>query len=423
MSTVAAADVLGGADETLALDDVRSFISERLASADVDGRSVCILVPDGSRSCPLPLVLGAVTDALRGRASAVTVLVALGTHQPMPESALARHLGYPVGAAQDRYPGVRILQHEWDDPRTFVTVGELTVEELRAASGGRLPERPVAVTVNRAVVEADITLVLGPVFPHEVVGFSGGDKYLFPGVSGREMIDVSHWLGALISSAAIIGTRGITPVRALITRAARMVPSERLSFSLVVRSGSEDLHAIAFGTTETAWAAAADISAQTHVRYLDAPVARVLSLVPPRYDELWTAAKAMYKVEPIVADGGEVVVYAPGMRELSVTHGAHIRAVGFHCRDYFTAQWERFSGEPWGVLAHSTHLRGAGTYVDGVERGRIAVTLATGIDEDTTRAVGLGYRDPAGIDVDAWRAEPGTLVVENAGETLYRLRG
>ena len=415
------AAVLGGSGSILAPGDVTGFIAAQLADAPVDGRSVCILVPDASRSCPLPLVLTAVTQALRGRASAVTVLIALGTHQPLSEDALAHHLGYPPGQADVRYPGVRILQHEWDDAATFATVGELTVEDLKTASEGRLPDRSVTVRINRAVVEADITLVVGPVFPHEVVGFSGGDKYLFPGVSGREMIDVSHWLGALISSAAIIGTPGITPVRALITKAAELVPTERLSFSLVVRSGTHDLHAISFGTTESAWAAAAAISAQTHVRYLDKPVRRVLSLVPDRYDELWTAAKAMYKVEPIVADGGEVVIYAPAMNEISMTHGEHIRAVGYHCRDYFTAQWDTFARVPWGVLAHSTHLRGAGSYVDGVEDCRIAVTLATGIDAATTRAVGLTYRDPTGIDIDEWRADPDTLVVENAGETLYRL--
>ncbi|MDQ1727280.1 MAG: lactate racemase [Frankiaceae bacterium] len=422
MPTTTNAALLGGPGEVLHADGVRGFIAEQLEGTALDGRSVCILVPDGSRSCPLPLLLGAVTEALRGRASAVTVLIALGTHPPMPEAALARHLGYSPGAADAVYPGVRILQHEWADPATFATVGELSAADLHEASGGRLPPRAVPVRINRAVAEADVTLVLGPVFPHEVVGFSGGDKYLFPGVSGREMIDVSHWLGALISSSAIIGTRGITPVRAVITKAAQLVPTERLSFSVVVRSGSADLHAIAFGTTEAAWAAAADVSAETHVRYLDSPVRRVLSLVPDRYDELWTAAKAMYKVEPIVADGGEVVVYGPRMHELSVVHGDAIRRVGYHCREYFLGQWDRFAGEPWGVLAHSTHLRGIGTYADGVEHGRIEVTLATGIDEETTRAVGLSYRDPASIDIDEWRADPDTLVVENAGETLYRLR-
>ena len=101
--------------------------------------------------------------------------------------------------------------------------------------------------INRAVVEHDVTLIVGPVFPHEVVGFSGGNKYLFPGVSGRELIDLSHWLGALITSAEIIGTRGITPVRALIDEAASLVPGERLAFCVVTQSGTGDLHSMAFG--------------------------------------------------------------------------------------------------------------------------------------------------------------------------------
>ncbi len=137
---------------------------------------------------------------------------------------------------------------------------------------------------------------------------------------------------------------------------------------------------------------------------------------------MWTAAKGFYKVEPVVADGGEVIVYAPHVRELSTTH-PEIYQVGYHCRDYFTQQWDRFSAYPWGVLAHSTHLRGAGTFdpVAG-ETSRVRVTLATGIPEDVVRSVGLGYLDPAAVDLAAYQRDPDTLYVEKAGEVLYRLR-
>jgi nickel-dependent lactate racemase len=277
------------------------------------------------------------------------------------------------------------------------------------------------VRINRAVVEADLTLVVGPVLPHEVVGFSGGNKYLFPGVSGPEMIDASHWLGALITSADIIGTLGTTPVRALIDDAAALVPGETLAFSVVTQPGTGRLHAVTFGDPIASWSAAAQVSAATHVRYLDAPVRRVLSIVNERYDDLWTGAKGFYKVEPVVADGGEVVIYAPHIREISATH-PRIADIGYHCRDYFLAQPERFADVARADLAHSTHLRGAGTYdpVAG-ERCRVTVTLATGISEAETRAVGLSYRDPASIDVAAWSADPDTLVVPDAGEDLYRL--
>ena len=171
-----------------------------------------------------------------------------------------------------------------------------------------------------------------------------------------------------------------------------------------------------------AWAAAAEVSAETHIRYLDAPVRRVLSLIPAKYDDMWTGAKGFYKVEPVVADGGQVVLYAPHIREIATTHPA-IEQIGYHCRDYFVKQWDRFKDQHWGDLAHSTHLRGAGTYdeVNG-ERYRVTVTLATGIPEDVTRAVNLDYLDPAGVDPAAWAADPDTLVVPDAGEDLYRLR-
>ena len=411
---------LGGVGGAPSPEQVTAFVHEQLAGVDLDGRSVCVLVPDATRSCPLPLLLDAVHGALHGRATRTTVLVALGTHAPMSPKALAAHVGCTPDELTSR-PGVVVRNHEWADPATFVALGTISAARIDELSGGLLHEA-VDVRVNRAVVEHDLTLVVGPVFPHEVVGFSGGDKYLFPGVSGQEMIDLSHWLGALITNAEIIGTRGITPVRALIDEAAALVPGDRLALCVVTRPGSGDLCAATFGEPGAAWAAAAEISAGTHVRHLDAPVARVLSLVPERYDDLWTGAKGFYKVEPVVADGGEVVLYAPHIRQVSATH-PQVSAIGYHCRDYFLAQWDRFADVPRGDLAHATHLRGTGTYDPATgESCRVRVTLATGIPEAEVRAVSLGYLDPAAVDVAAWAADPGTLVVPDAGEVLYRLR-
>ncbi len=412
---------LGGPGQAVPEHDIRSFVLESLRSASLDGQSVCVLVPDATRSAPLPLVLSAIHEALHGRVSRLTVLVALGTHPGMTDAELAALAGYEAGQLPVRYPGMTVLNHEWWDPASLVTIGEIPAATVAEISGGRLSSA-VTVRINRQVVEHDVALVVGPVFPHEVVGFSGGNKYFFPGVSGPEMIDLSHWLGALITSREIIGTPGVTAVRALINAACELIPTRRLCLAMVVRSGSRELHSLAFGTPEAAWEAAAEVSAVVHVRRLNAPVRRVLSLVSTRYDEMWTAAKGMYKVEPVVADGGEVVLYAPHVREVSRTHGELIRAIGYHCRDYFTGQPDRFAGIPGGVLAHSTHLRGAGTYdAETGERCRITVTLATGIDESTTRSLNLSYRDPAGIQIEQWRLDADTLVVPDAGEVLYRL--
>lgn len=417
----AGAALVGGPGTTLSEDEVRGFVRAQLDAADLDGKSVCLVIPDGTRSSPLPLLLDAVCSALTGRVTRLTAVVALGTHVAMSEAALAHHLGYEERGLAATYPGLTVLNHEWWKPETFVELGEISAGRVEELSGGLLAVA-AKVSLNRVVVEHDVALVVGPVFPHEVVGFSGGNKYFFPGIAGQEIIDLTHWVGALITSAEIIGTLAVTPVRALIDEAAAMIPAQKLALCVVAKSGSYDLHAASFGDSRAAWAAAAQVAAQTHVRYLDAPVRRVVSLIPEKYEDIWTAAKGFYKLEPVVADGGEVILYAPHVREISFVH-QEIYEIGYHCRDYFVGQWDRFAGVHWGVLAHSTHLRGAGTWnpVDG-EHCRVDVTLCTGIDEARVRKANLGYLDPAGFDLAGYEADPDTMVVPNAGETLFRLR-
>ncbi len=414
--------MIGGVGEALTSEEVSRFVEEALRGTELDGKRVCLVVPDGTRTCPLPLLLAAAHRALTGRAAAVTVLIALGTHQGMDEAHLAHHLGYAPDRSQETYPGWTIRNHESWLPETFTRLGTIGADRLEELTGGLLKETEVDVRINRHVAEADVAIVVGPVFPHEVVGFSGGNKYFYPGVSGPELIDISHWVGALITSAAMIGSRGVTPVRALINEAATFIPAQRLALCLVVASGTDTLHAAAFGTPEDAWAACSAVSAETHISYRERPVRRVLSVMPSKYEDIWTAAKGFYKLEPIVADGGEVIIYAPHITQVSVMHPA-ISEIGYHNRDYFLGQWERFRDHPWGDLAHSTHLRGQGTWdPERGEQNRVTVTLATGIPEDVVRSVNLNYLDPATVDIAAYAADPDTFVEPHAGEVLYRLR-
>lgn len=414
---------IGRAGEHLADAAVRSFITDQLDRLDLDGRSLCVVIPDGTRNCPLPLLMSAIVSAAGPRVSHLTALVALGTHAPMSE----REMATLVGSDE-----IEVRNHEWWDDDTFAHVGVIDETTVERISDGML-RRSVDVRVNRLVVESDVTLIVGPVLPHEVVGFSGGDKYLFPGLSGRELIDLTHWLGALITSREMIGRRGITPVRALIHAAGEMVTTERHALCAVVDpdgpagpAGGEPagsgLESLTFGDPVSAWTAAADVSAESHVRYLDRPVSKVLSIVSERYDDMWTGAKGFYKVEPVVADGGQVVLYAPHITEIAAMHPI-ISEIGYHCRDFFLADWDRYRDLPWGDLAHSTHLYGSGTYDPvGGERQRVRVTLATGIPEGQVRAVNLDHMDPREIDIDDWERDPAALVVHDAGEVLYRLR-
>ena len=411
-ASVAVAGTIGGAAGVVDEAALAAFVRDQFAQLDLDGRSLCLVIPDGTRRCPLPSLLGAIQPAIAGRVRSCTAVVALGTHAPMTDSELRRL----TGAGE-----IDVVNHAWWDDTTFVDVGTIGSDDVTWLSQARISE-PVDIRINRLAFDSDVTVIVGPVLPHEVVGFSGGNKYLFPGLSGPELIDVTHWLGALISSREIIGTRGITPVRALIDAAAELVPGERHALCVVVDRESGGLHFAAFGHPTTAWAAAADVAAETHIEYLDAPVRRVVSLVAPRYEDIWTGAKGFYKVEPIVADGGEVVLYAPHITEFAPMHPGLVD-VGYHCRDYFLAHWDEHREIARGELAHSTHLYGAGSYdpIHG-EQQRVGVTLATGIPEEVVRKANLGYLDPTTVDMDAFRDDPGTLVVPDAGEVLYRLR-
>lgn len=414
---------IGGAGCTVGDEELEAFLSEQLDGLDVDGRSVALVIPDDTRSCPLPRLLRIVHRGLVDRVRELVCVIALGTHEYMGPAAIAEWTtGDPDADPVEVYPGMRIVNHEWRDPSMLVRVGRIDGARIAELSDGLLAES-CDVLINRRVVDADVKIVIGPVLPHEVVGMSGGNKYFIPGVAQEGFISRTHWVGALITSSHIIGTPAVTPVRAMINEGAAMIPGQRRCIAFVVRSHTTDLESVSFGTPEEAWSVQAGVGARTHVEYVDEPMRTVLSLIPDRYHDIWTAAKGFYKVEPAVAAGGEVILHAPHITEISQVH-REIGEIGYHCRDYFVKQWDRFSGLPWGVLAHSTHLRGLGSYdpVTGVEADRVRVTLATGIPRRVCESVNLGYRDPATIDPAEWAGREGVTVIPDAGEVLYRLR-
>jgi lactate racemase len=411
----------GRGSESLRLDEatISEICATEIGRWDIRGKRVLAIVPDQTRTAPMDVMFRVLHRIMAPEARAFDVLIALGTHPPMTEAAINSRLGISAAERVGRYADVRIFNHRWNDPEALVSIGAIDEDEVERISGGRMRER-VDVTINKLVLEYDLLLVVGPTFPHEVAGFSGGNKYLFPGISGPAIIDMFHWLGALITNPGIIGVRQ-TPVRQVIDRAAAMVPVQRKCIALV--SQGQGLAGLFAGDPEETWEMAARLSAQIHVVYTDRAYDRVLSCAPPMYDELWVAGKCVYKLEPIVADGGELVVYAPHLSRISKTHGDRIREIGYHVRDYFLAQWQRFAHVPRGVLAHSTHVKGIGTYANGVERPRIRVTLATQIGPDECRAVNLGYCDPARVQLGGLTGQDtdGSLVVERAGEILHRL--
>lgn len=407
---------------TLTNAEVGQLLATGFASEPLEGKRVLVIIPDGTRTAPIPLIFHLLYEQIGRRVAKLDYLIALGTHQPMPDEAIERLVGVSAAERAILYPGVQIFNHRWDVPETLLRIGTIGRAEAAKLTDGLLVDE-VPVTLNRMILDYDLLLICGPVFPHEVAGFSGGAKYLFPGIAGADIINFTHWLGALSTSMETIGVKD-TYVRKVIHRAAQFVPVPVLCLALVLKG--QALHGLYLGRHEAAWRAAAALSEELNIVWLPRPVRHVLALPSTHYDDLWTAAKAMYKTEPAIADGGEVIIYAPHITEISYTHGHLIDEIGYHVRDYFTKQWERFKHVPGGILAHSTHVKGAGTFdpLTGVETPRISVTLATGIPEERCRRVNFGYADYHTIEPDRWaeQAGPDSLVVRHAGEMLYRVR-
>ena len=410
----------GGA---LTADEANAVIHAAAPLTEFRGKRVVVIIPDGTRTAPIGTMFKALHAHLAPVVQKFDVMVALGTHPPMTDEAINARVEITAEERAGIYRGVEFINHEWDIPAALRDLGSIPAEEIRALSGG-LFAMDVPVHINRRLFDYDRIIICGPVFPHEVVGFSGGNKYLFPGVAGPGILNFFHWLGAVVTNPMIIGNKW-TPVRKVVDRAGAMVELPKLCFCLVVGDGGK-FSGIFAGTPEQAWDDASELSKELHITYKDRAFKTVLSCAPAMYDELWVAGKCMYKLEPVIADGGELIIYAPHLHEVSVTHGDSIRRIGYHCRDYFLKQWDKFKHEPWGTLAHSTHVKGIGTYDEktGIETARVKVTLATGLSEAQCHEINLGYRDWRTIDPKdfANREDKGILYVPKAGERLYHLR-
>lgn len=414
--------MIASPDAFLSNESIRQSLSNGLGRKFQNQR-VLVLIPDHTRTLPLPLLFLTLVEILHDTRQ-LDFMVALGTHPPLSERQLCNLVGISSEERESAFGQIGLLNHAWDSPSALATLGTMEQDEIKQIAGPHwhesLPDR-VEIRLNKAALEYDQIIILGPTFPHEVVGFSGGAKYLFPGISGAEMINATHWLGAM---AGVVDTIGIkdTPVRAMINAAAQRLKTPVTLIALTVQSC--DLAGLFIGDMYTAWSAAADLSAQRHILWYDKPFQRALSVAPPMYDELWTAAKAMYKLEPAMAKGGELIIYAPHLETVSHVHGKYIYEVGYHILPYFLQEWERFKHIPLGVLAHSTHLRGSGVMEEGVETPNIRVTLASKISPEDCARLNLGYLDPTSISIAKWqnREDERILFVPKAGEVLYRLK-
>lgn len=408
----------GSPGTALSVTDVRDIAEDALASVTAD-RKVLAIIPDTSRDDNTHILFPIIDEILRSKCvTTFNALVAQGTHPPITETEKFDKIGL------DRFAG-HIYDHEWNNPEHLASIGRLDAAEISEASGGAFAQ-DVEIIINRLVLDHDLIIVIGATTPHEVVGFSGGAKYFFPGISGADLTNATHWIGALAGIENIIG-RIETPTRHLIERAADEIQAEIINFSSSVSRHDRDqlqTHALFAGDFRASFRRAAEVSREINVKFTDRKYKRVVAVLDEHYRELWTGGKASYKLGGIIEDGGELVIYAPHLNEISKTHGAAIEKYGYAPIEKvkeIAAGSEELQNNLC-VAAHLAHVSYSGSENDS-QKPKYRITMASGLTPEICERVNLGFADHGKLDLAAFSSDPETLVVQNAGRDLYLLNG
>jgi nickel-dependent lactate racemase len=412
----------GSASTDLAPRELRQILEQALLHVAPDAR-VLAIIPDKTRDDNTNLLFPFAAEILSERGVAkYDALVAQGTHPPMAEDEKRSKIGLAHGTSA----GVgEIFDHQWNIPDELTTIGELSATDVSRLTGGLINDA-VNVTLNRRLAPRvyDTILIFSATVPHEVAGFAGGAKYLFPGVAGPDLTHATHWLGALASIENVIG-RVETPTRHMIEAAADLVTPQIITLnSVVTRDDANRLrtHALFAGDFREAFRRAADVSRQVHIKYTGRKYRRVVALLDEHYDELWVGGKASYKLGGIIEEGGELIIYAPQLRAISETHGRLIEKYGYAPLDR-VREMVALSSELQNNLAVAAHLAHVSYAGQRDESGRVIpryrITLASALDEETCRRVHLGFMDYREFRREDYEDDVDTLVVDRAGRDLY----
>jgi nickel-dependent lactate racemase len=413
----------GSREADLSPSDLRAILAQTLMRI-APGARVLAIIPDKTRDDNTGVLFPFAAELLQTRqVSQFDALVAQGTHQPMTSAEKRAKIGAgdgvnPVGLGD-------VFDHQWNVPSELVTLGRLNSTEVCQLTGGLLTDA-VDVNLNRRLGPGfyDTILIFSATVPHEVAGFAGGAKYLFPGVAGPDLTHATHWLGALASIENVIG-RIETPTRHMIEAAADFVSGQIITLNSVVTRDDNDrlrTHALFTGDFRQAFRRAAEVSGQVHIKYTGRKYQRVVALLDEHYDELWVGGKASYKLGGIIEAGGELIIYAPHLRSISETHGRLIEKYGYAPLDR-VREMVALSTELQNNLAVAAHLAHVSYAGQRDQAGRVIpryrITMASALDEQTCRRVHLGFMDHRQFRREDYENSRDTLIVDKAGRDLY----
>lgn len=400
----------GGVAAELTSDDCRALLADALDR--LDPRRVLLLPPDYTR---YHSGVGELTVFVKQHLSRaqVDVLPALGTHSPMTR-----------GQLEAMFPGLDpacVLVHDWRGG--LATLGEVPGEFVAQVSEGRV-DYPIGIAINALVARGgyDLVLSLGQVVPHEVIGMANQSKNVFVGTGGAEIINKSHFLGAVYGMERVMG-RADSPVRRVFDKAAAEFAADLpICYALTVRQRADDgrlvTRGLFLGDDRETYLQAVALSQQTNLDLLDAPLRKVVVyLDPEEFKSTWLGNKAVYRTRMALADGGELVILAPGLREFGEDPEIDrlIRAYGY-----------RGTPTTLDAVAREPELRAnlsaAAHLIHGSSEGRFSITYAPGhLTREEVEGVGFRYAELAPLlrRYDPARLREGYNTLADGEEVFY----
>ncbi|MBS0015920.1 MAG: DUF2088 domain-containing protein [Arthrospira sp. SH-MAG29] len=376
--------------DLISVDAIIGKITDYLLSLNQRCDRLLIICEDVTRSTPIHLFFPQLLRFLQRYSSPeISVIFALGTHRPMTETEMLNKLGISPREAEN----INLLNHNAFDDSHLVEIGVID---------------GVTVKLNRVMINQDVVMCFGSVFPHRVVGFSGGTKYLCPGIANQAIIDYTHWKSNLFSTEEIMA-KVDNPIRNILAQvgelATQAFPATLVSVNFVtLPAGIVD---VCVGDLQSSYRQAAALSAKLFLKTVE-PCDKLLAIVDDKSADFWQAAKAVYNCADIVRDGGILVVRGRLAEGISATHGDIINQFGYAIPEQ-VKKWVN-SGELNNPLVAS-HLIRVGQHLQ-----RIKVFLASEyIDEKMCDRINLGYRDPASLEPSEFDA-----IVYHATDLILR---
>ncbi len=380
MNTIA----IASKERCISMEEVSGCLSQLLMQHSTLN-NILIIPPDITRYYSMA---GTITQILYHKLCAhaqVDILPATGTHVTMTAEEIKRMFG--------DIPPERFLSHHW---RTdTVKLGTVPSEFVNRVSNG-LFETDISVEVNRRLLTGayDLILSIGQVVPHEVAGMANYSKNIFVGVGGRQMINKTHMLGAVCGAEAALGNDH-APVRNVFDYAQeRFLRDLPLIYILtVVNKDGDDvnLHGLYIGDQRDAFEQAVSLSQELNINYVDRPAQKVVAYMDPEeYRSTWVGNKAIYRLRMIVADGGELVILAPGIQTFGENEEVDraIRAYGYTGTRRILDLYRQ--GAFKDLLMVSAHL------IHGSSDGRFTITYATDpklLTKEEVESVGFKHMD------------------------------